>query len=178
VPEGCWQISELTNGPGASLKGLEIGFQVPFSELSENLPPVIKHLGVVANYTLVDSEVDYDFLGNTVTERLIGLSNRSYNATLYYDDSIFNARFSLAHRSDFLVGGPNFTNNLWEYQESDTRLDFSASYNVTDYLRLTLEAINLLNTPNANTKVDVDAERRNYYSHTGRNVLLGARVSL
>ncbi len=176
VPEGCWQISELTNGPGATLKGLELGFQAPLSAFFEELPPVINGLGFVANYTLVDSEVEYDFLPNvTVTERLIGLSNRSYNATLYYEDSIFGARFSLAHRSDYLLGAaPNQTGNLWEFSQSETRLDFSSSYNVTEQLKISLEALNLLDTPTA-TLVDVDAERRVLYTHTGRNVLLGAR---
>jgi iron complex outermembrane recepter protein len=174
--EGCWQISELTNGPGANLKGLEVGFQAPFNAFYGALPPVIENMGVVANYTLVDSNVDYVFGNTDITERLLGLSNRSYNATLYYDDSTFGARLSIAHRSDYLLAGPNSTGNLWEYNESDTRLDFSSSYNVTKNLKLSLEALNLLDTPTA-TKVDVDAERRVLYAHTGRNVLLGARVS-
>jgi iron complex outermembrane recepter protein len=174
-PEGCWEISELTDGPGATLKGLELGFQAPFNVFYSALPPIIRSMGVVANYTLIDSKVDYDFSGTTVTERLIGLSNRSANATLYYDDTIFGARLSLAHRSDWLLGnGPNQTGNLWEFNLPETRLDFSSTFNVNEYLRLTFEAVNLLNTP-TNTMVDVDARRRNLYSHTGRNFLLGAR---
>jgi iron complex outermembrane receptor protein len=176
VPEGCWEISELTNGPGATLKGLEVGFQAPFNVFYGGLPVILRSMGVIANYTLVDSEVDYDFSGTTITERLLGLSNRSYNATLYYDDGSFGARFSLAHRSDYLLNGPNQGGNLWEYSESETRLDFSSSYDVNKYLKFSLEAVNLLNTPTA-TKVDIDAERRVLYNHTGRNILLGARLT-
>jgi TonB-dependent receptor len=176
-PDGCWEISELQNGPGATLKGLELGFQAPFNVFYAGLPIILRSMGVVANYTLVDSEVDYDFSGTTITERLLGLSNRSANATLYYDDSIFGARLSLAYRSDYLLNGPNQTGNLWEFSESETRLDFSSSFNVNEYLRLTLEAVNLLDTPTA-TLVDVDAERRVLFNHTGRNVLLGARLTL
>ena len=175
-PEGCWNISELTNGPGASLKGLEVAFQMPFSEFYGRLPPVINAFGFLANYTLVDSEVSYDFLGNTVKERLTNLSNHSINATLYYDDSKFGARLSAAYRSDYLLGGPANTGNLWDYAVPEVRLDFASSYNVTEYLKLSFEAVNLLNTP-VNTKTDVDAERRILYSHTGRNFLLGARVT-
>jgi TonB-dependent receptor len=174
VPEGCWDISELTDGPGANVKGLEAAFQAPFHAFFGGLPVVLRDMGVVTNLTLVDSEVNYDFAGNSIKERLLGLSNMSYNATLYYDDTRFGARFSLAHRSDFLTAGPNSAGNLWEYTESETRLDFSSSYNVNEYLKLSLEALNLLDTPIA-TKVDVDAERRVQYSHTGRNVLLGAQ---
>ena len=175
-PAGCWEISALTNGPGSTVKGLELGFQAPFNAFYRALPVVIRDMGIVANYTYVDSTADYDFSGNTVTERLIGLSNGSYNATLYYDDSTLNARVSVAHRSDYLLEGPNRTGNLWEYVESETRVDFASSYNVTDYLKLSLEAINLTNTPFA-TKVDVDAKRRVLYNKTGRTVLLGARFS-
>ena len=87
-------------------------------------------MGILANYTYVDSTADYNFSGTTVTERLLGLSNGQYNATLYYDDSKFNARFSLAYRSDYLIDGPNRAGNLWEYVESETRLDFASGYNV------------------------------------------------
>ena len=173
---GCWDISQLTNGPGSTVKGLELGFQAPFKAFYEALPVVVRDMGIIANYTYVDSEADYAFLTNTVTERLIGLSNSSYNATLYYDDSVFNARLSLAYRSDYLIEGPNRTGNLWEFVEAETRLDFASSYIVTENLKISLEALNLLNTP-FSSRVDVDADRRVMYNHTGRTYLLGARFS-
>jgi TonB-dependent receptor len=175
-PAGCWLISELTDGPGSTVRGLELGFQAPFNAFYGALPPVIRGMGILANYTYVDSTADYDFAGNTVTERLLGLSNGSYNATLYYDDSIFSARVSLAYRSDFLLNGPNQTGNLWEYTEGNTRVDAASSYNVTDSLKVSLEALNLTDSPNA-TRVDVDAERRVLYNKSGRTYLLGARYS-
>jgi iron complex outermembrane receptor protein len=175
-PAGCWTISELTNGPGSKLKGLEVGFQAPFSTFYRALPPVIRSMGVLANYTYVDSEANYDFLGNSVTERLLGLSNGQYNATLYYDDATFDARVSLAYRSDFLNAGPNSTGNLWDYTESITRVDASSGYDVTEHLKVSFEALNLTNTPNS-TRLDIDAQRRFTYTKAGRTFLLGARVS-
>jgi outer membrane receptor for monomeric catechols len=65
---------------------------------------------------------------------------------------------------------------LWTFQESDTRLDFSSSYDVTKHLKLSLEGLNVTNTPFAQ-KVDVDANRRNLYNKSGRTFLLGARLS-
>jgi iron complex outermembrane recepter protein len=175
-PQGCWEISELADGPGATVKGLEIALQAPFSTFYGHLPPVIDGMGFVANYTLVDSSVDYTFSGNTINERLVGLSNHSYNATLYYEDAKFGARLSAAYRSQWLLGGPANTGNLWDYAVGETRLDFSSSYNVNEHLKLSLEALNLTNTP-INTITDVDAKRRLLYNNTGRNFLLGARVS-
>jgi iron complex outermembrane recepter protein len=175
-PVGCWNISELTNGPGSTVKGLELGFQAPFRVFYGALPVVIRDMGIVANYTYVDSSADYDFFGNPVRERLIGLSNGSYNATLYYDDSRFNARVSLAYRSDYLVGGPNSQGNLWTYNEAETRVDFSSGYNVNEHLKISLEALNLTDTA-FSQRADVDAQRRGLYNKYGRTFLLGARVT-
>ena len=176
LPEGCWSISQLSNGPGSTVKGIEVGFQAPFRAFSSALPVVLRDMGILANYTYVDSKADYTFFGNPVEERLLFLSNHQYNATLYYDDSRFSARASLAYRSDFLTEGPTSQGNLWAYTEPNTRLDASTSYNVNRYLKLSLEGLNLLNTPGSG-RVDVDAERRAVYTKTGRTILLGARFS-
>jgi iron complex outermembrane receptor protein len=174
-PLGCWSISRLTNGPGSTVKGVEVGFQAPFRAFSEALPPVLRDMGVLANYTYVDSTADYTFFGNPVKERLLFLSNGQYNATLYYDDSRFSARASLAYRSNFLTEGPTSQGNLWAYAEATTRVDASTSYNVNEHLELSLEALNLIDTSGAG-RVDVDAERRATYTKFGRTFLLGARV--
>jgi iron complex outermembrane recepter protein len=175
-PAGCWDISQLTNGPGATLRGLEIAFQAPFATFYGGLPVVLRDMGVVANYTFVDSSVNYDFFGNSIKERLIGLSRGSLNGTLYYEDSKFSARASLAYRSDYLAGGPNSQGNLWTIQESDARVDASTSYNVTDYLKISLEGLNLTNSAFSQI-VDIDAKRRLMYNKNGRTFLLGARVT-
>jgi iron complex outermembrane receptor protein len=175
-PVGCWEISELTNGPGATLRGLEVGFQSPFSTFYAALPPIIRGMGFMGNFTLLGSDTTYDFSGNSVKERLFGLSNRSFNATLYYEDSKFGARVSVANRSDYLTGGPNVNDNLWEFVEQTTRVDFSSSYYVLKNLEISFEALNLTDTP-YDAKVDVDANRRLLYNRTGRNFLLGARFS-
>jgi iron complex outermembrane receptor protein len=174
-PAGCWSISDLTNGPGSKVTGVELGFQAPFRAFSAGLPIVLRDMGVLANYTYVDSKADYQYFGNTVRERLIGLSNGQYNATLYYDDSTFSARASLAYRSDFLTGGPASQGNLWDFTESSTRLDASTSYNINEHLKVSFEALNLTDAP-FSSRVDIDAERRALYNKFGRTYLLGARV--
>jgi outer membrane receptor protein involved in Fe transport len=133
-------------------------------------------MGVLANYTFVDSTADYTYLGNPVRERLLGLSKGQYNATVYYDDSRFSARASLAYRSDFLTEGPTSQGNLWAYTEGSTRLDASTSYNVNDHLKISLEALNLTDTPGVG-RVDIDAKRLAVYNKFGRTYLLGARLS-
>ena len=175
-PAGCWSLSQLSNGPGSTVKGIELGFQAPFRAFSSALPVVIRDMGVLANYTYVDSKADYTYFGNPVQERLLFLSNGQYNATLYYDDATFSARASLAYRSDYLTEGPTSQGNLWAYTEASTRLDASMSYTVNEYLKLSLEGLNLLNTPGS-VRVDVDAQRRALYAQNGRTYLLGARFA-
>jgi TonB-dependent receptor len=178
---GCWEITRLQNGPGASLKGLEVGLQAPFSSLYGKLPPIIRNMGFAGNFTLIDSKRNYPFAGNTVSERLFLLSNTSVNATLYYEDTKFGARLSMANRSQYLGtnlpnSGPPVSGNLFEYTEGTTRFDFSSSYKLIKELEFTFEALNLTNTPNA-TGVDIDAKRRYAYTRTGRNFMLGARFT-
>ncbi len=48
------------------------------------------------------SRFPWDFSGNQIQERLAGLSSHSANATLYYDDSRFSLRGSLAWRSQYI----------------------------------------------------------------------------
>jgi TonB-dependent receptor len=175
-PAGCWSISQRTNGPGAKVKGVEIALQAPFRAFYGELPIVLRDMGFMANYTYVNSSANYTYFGNPVKERLQGLSNNQYNATLYYDDARFNTRVSVAYRSDFLGEGPTSQGNLWAYTESDLRMDFSMGYNINDHFKVSFEGLNVINTP-VSVRVDVDAERRALYNKFGRTFLLGARVS-
>lgn len=103
------------------------------------------------NYVYVSSEVDY-FVGanaeQTVTTDLTGLSKHSANGTLYYDDGRLSLRTSLNYRSGYLVtvpsGGPG---SDVDGVRSSIFVDASSSYAVTDRLRLTIEAQNLVPEP-------------------------------
>ncbi len=172
-PAGCWEISQLVNGPGADVTGYEIAFQTPLSTWMPDVP-VLRNMGVVLNYTYVDSEVDYNYNGNDITERLLGLSNDSYNATVYYENERFGARVSVANRGDYLRSGPDRSDNLWEFVDPATYVDISSTYHATDNLSITFEVLNLTDEP-SDEWVDIDARRRLDLYHTGVNWLLGAR---
>jgi TonB-dependent receptor len=173
-PQGCWEINELVNGEGADLDGYEISFQAPFDGFIGKDIPFISNLGVIGNYTYVDSTVEYDYFGNKIKERLLNLSNDSYNATLYYENEVFQARISWANRSDYLQSGPNRSGNLWQVADGTTYVDFAASYQVNDNLELTLQATNLTDEA-SEFFVDTDANRRLESYQTGTNILLGVR---
>ena len=135
------------NTNGGTLKGLELNFQQPFTFL----PGMGKNFGVLLNYTMVDSKIEYlvsPTSSVTITDDLLNLSPRSWNATLYYDDGTFSGRLSASSRSDFLTRVPGQNNNDVEGKASSLNLDLSLSYKANKHLEYTLEGINLLNTPN------------------------------
>ena len=138
-----------------------------------------KDMGLTGNYTYVNSQFEYDFSGNMVTERLTGLSTHSVNATLYYDDDTFSLRGSLAWRSQFINHtSANRSGNLFQLNEPEPRFDMSSSYKITENLQLNLEALNVTDAAAVNTVVDVDARRHLTYSKSGRTIFLGARATL
>ena len=96
-----WAINTIVNGTGASLEGVEIAVQGPFSFL----PGFLSRFGGILNATFVDSDADYTVSGPAVVPgggtvatvrnaTLFGLSNRAFNGTLYYEDAKFSARVS------------------------------------------------------------------------------------
>jgi TonB-dependent receptor len=168
-----WQFSLPRNTPGGPLSGWEVGVQMPFFFL----PGVWSNFGVAANFTHVESEIDYvDALGNpTVTADLTGLSAESWNATLYYEDERFSARVSGAFRSDYLTTIPGRNGNTSESTAETLNIDFASSYAISDRLRLTLEGLNLTDEV-SDQFLDPD-NRSSFYHHYGRQVLAGIRFT-
>lgn len=171
-PSAEWQFNLPSNTPGGDLKGFEVSYQQPFSFL----PGIWSNFGAVLNYTWVDSEVDYmDATGLVIaTEDLTGLSKRAYNATLYFDNRTFSARLSAAYRSDYLTQVPGRNGNDVEGTAETFNLDFSTSYNITENVSVSLEALNLTDEVD-DQWVSGIADRLSYYHHQGRQFFLGAR---
>jgi iron complex outermembrane receptor protein len=163
------------NTEGGPLQGFEISYQQPF----RFLPGLLANTGVQLNYTHVESEIDYcndTFCATFVTANLVNLSPNSYNATLYYEDEKFSARVSAAIRDEYLQNVPGRNGNNIEGKKETLNLDASASYQLTDQVQLTLEALNLTDEANHQFVGDgADRESTSVYHHTGRQVFVGAR---
>ena len=168
-----WTLNSPTNTPGGDLKGAELSFQEPFSFL----PGVFSSFGAIMNYTYVQSNIKYV---NTspgaafVTNSLLNLSKNAANATLYYDNGTWSARVSGAYRSPYLTNVPGQNLNDVEGTKQTINIDFAASWNVTEQLQVTAEALNLTNQFQYQY-VDTNGNRMNYYHQQGRDFLLGAR---
>ena len=178
-----WTIATTGNGAGASLEGVEVALQAPFTFL----PGFLSNFGGIVNATFVDSSATYTQQGPatvpggslpsvTVENTLYGLSKTQYNATLYYEDSKFSARASVSYRDGFTDGGSG-TGNVFEGYSAITNVDASVRYKVTDYLELSVEGTNLTDAYRERW-TDITA-RRNYESnHFGRTILVGARIKM
>lgn len=179
-PAEDYVFSRPTNTPGGPLKGFEISYQQPFTFL----PGAFSNLGVQANFTHVESEIDYCTTAACtayVTANLVNLSPDAWNATLYYDDGRFNARVSAAYRDTYYQQVPasnGGSRGIVATGKTETlSIDASASFDVTDHLTLTLEGINLTDEANRQNHGELDGVRDStyVYHHTGRQVFVGAR---
>jgi iron complex outermembrane recepter protein len=168
-----WQFNLPTNTDGGNLKGYEVSYQQPLSFL----PGFLSRLGLILNYTGVQSEIQYVKLVGTETtfvkDDLTGLSPSAFNATLYWENEVFGARVSAAYRDEYLTTVPGRNNNDVEGTAETLNIDFSATWTVMQNLDLTLEALNL--TDEFQDQWLDPADRISYYHHQGRQFLLGAR---
>lgn len=176
-----WNVNAPGNSPGGKLDGFEVSYQQPFWFL----PGVWSNFGLIANYTYVDSKIDYlgVVAGETVVvrpnETLVNLSRNTSNFTVYYEDERLSARVSLADRSDYLTNVPGRNGTYIERTKGTTNIDFSAGYRITDQLRLTFEALNLTDEPE-NQRLDVTdagSDVVSYFHRTGRQYFLGLRYT-
>jgi TonB-dependent receptor len=171
--EEVFQVTSPVNTNGGKLSGFEVSVQQPFSFL----PGAWSNLGVLLNYTQVKSKIDYlisPTSSSVITDDLLNLSPKSYNATLFYDDGTFSARVSTSYRSGFLTRVPGQNNNDVEGKNSSTNVDISLSYKWNKQLEFTLEGVNLTNTPND----QFISRARNssvVYHVTGREYMAGVR---
>lgn len=184
LSQPIWTLSTTINGSGAKLNGWEIAAQVPFSAFTEGF---LKHFGVIANATFISSNATFNLQGPaiapggalqnvTVTNTLSNVSKQAYNGTLYYDDGKFAARVMLSYRGRYHEGASG-TGNLLEGYGATTNLDASIRYKVTDWLELSLEGNNLLDTYRYRF-TDFDADRNYENNHFGRTFLFGTRFKL
>ena len=153
------EISQVENGGNAELNGFEVIYQQPFTFL----PGIWQNFGFTGNYTYVDSD------------EILGFSPNAYNATIYFENERWSARFSSAYRDAYRTVSPNAAGRN-EQGVSDTfNLDFAMSFKLNDTIDLTFEAINL--TDEFEHQVFDVGSLVNVYHHTGTEFLFGFRWS-
>lgn len=172
-PTLLWAFNKPVNTPGGPVEGFEISVQTPFFFL----PGFLSNFGAIVNYTNVESDIDYVNSSGAVvvTAPLTGLSEESWNVTLYYEDDRLSARISGAYRSEYLTTIPGRNGNTSESTASTLNVDFAASYRLNDRLRFTLEGLNL--TDEVSDQYLSPDDRMSFYHHYGRQFSAGIRFT-
>ncbi len=123
----------------SSLTGVELAFQRTFADL---LPAPLDGLGVIANWTIINSGSDFRNEKTNAAYGIPGLSDNTINFTMFYEKDRIAARLSYNLRDDFLdqtadgQGHPYFVGSY-------SQLDASIGITLNDNVAFSLEAINL-----------------------------------
>jgi iron complex outermembrane recepter protein len=179
-----WTLATTVNGSGATLKGVELAAQIPFSAFTSGF---LGNFGVLANATFIDSNANFNLQGPAIapggalqnvalTNTLSNVSKRAYNGTFYYDDGAFSARVMVSYRGRYHEGASG-TGNLLEGYGATTNVDASVRYKLTEWMELSVEGNNLLDTYRYRF-TDFDADRNYENNHFGRTLLFGARFKI
>ncbi len=169
-PNREFQFRTTTNGEGATIKGVELGLNLPFSAFASG---ALANFGVLGNVTYVDSQQEIEFEDQIFETTFGGVSKYSANGTVYYDDGRISIRMSGAYRSGYNTGSSG-NGNFLEGYTSSFNLDAAIRYKVTDSVELTLDGNNL--TDDYRYRWTDDNARRNYENnHFGRIIMAGVR---
>jgi len=168
TPDELFSVTRSNNTNGGPLRGWEVNLQLPF----RFLPGKLSNFGVLANFTHVRSRINY-IVSPTITRSapLVGLSPETASGTLYYEDSKFSIRSTVNYRAAFLTGIPGPTDSDANGNARSVFVDASASYKISDRVKLIAEASNLTNETN---RLYTDTTRKDplYTAYFGRTFAL------
>ena len=160
-----FQIQQPINSEDAHIYGLEIAGQYFLGDTG---------LGVAAGYTLVRGDIGYDITAGTTADQfaLLGLSD-TFNASLIYENYGFSARLTYNWRDAFLTNNSRGSSRNPVFVDSYDQLDLNVSYDVTENIAVSFEAINLTGS---NTKTYARTENQPWFIVDGRpRYYVGAR---
>lgn len=206
LADGVWAIRQFQDAPGGTIRGVEITAQTDFFFLPEPFDKfgfIANFTHIDSELTYLTGTVLATRQGQAVATAqnsfaegpFLNTSPDAFNATLYYEDSKFSARVSAAYRTRYVNRFPLASGTCavgtttnggaacnapviadFGYTENTLNVDFASSYNVTEFLRLTLEARNLTNEPTYRTMYEANPVTQLYQS-TGRILTVGARLT-
>jgi iron complex outermembrane receptor protein len=165
-----YTITRPVNGTDeVTIDGFELGAQLAF----DFLPGAWRNFGIMANATFSD---DKGFRGtNLLTGELLpfpGVSETSYNASLYYENETFSVRTAYNWREAWLLN-PAGRGGLPEFNDDYGTLDASASWNINDNFTAFFDVVNLLDEQ----KVEFNNPFRRIGNETfGQRMYLGLRA--
>ncbi|MEM9386802.1 MAG: TonB-dependent receptor [Pseudomonadota bacterium] len=133
-PEAVFAITRPLNAQERSVNGLELSLQHLFGASG---------FGMQLNYTLVSSDAEYDRSNFEQQAILIGLSD-SANLVGFYENDRFSIRAAANWRDEFLFAENQLrATNEPVFFDEYLQIDLSASYQLTERLRVVAQGLNL-----------------------------------
>ncbi|WP_350433159.1 TonB-dependent receptor [Shewanella sp. H8] len=168
-------VSQPLNGNGGYVQGIEASLSIDFGIFVEQL----SGFGTILSGSYNDSEVKETADSDPTT--LPGLSEKTFNATVYYENSGFEARISSRYRSDFLGEVTKISLQRENVNiKAETVVDAQIGYDFTESgidalygLSVQFQVNNLTNEPFTSYTGDDQRLVRDYQNY-GRNFMLGA----
>ncbi|QYX63664.1 TonB-dependent receptor [Shewanella putrefaciens] len=163
----------MNNAEGGYIRGLELAYTQVFA----SLPDLFSGLGFNASYSYTESEVQSitSLGGDSATQSLPGLSNNVLSATLFYGYEGFETRISARYRDAFVSEQVAINDQVVNF-DSETVMDYQASYQVMDGLNVLFQVNNLTDEP---TKSYFGTEQKTgTLQYFGREFFLGFTYAL
>ncbi len=140
-----YDLFQPLNGDSATIFGAEVAFQRQL----DFLPGFARNFSLYLNYTYLTSSADGITNEDGEVRSDIDLPNTApnmFNGSLGYADKRFTARLSANFSDSYIdeIGGNAFEDR---YYDTQFFLDFSASFTITDQLRLYADLNNITNQP-------------------------------
>ncbi len=130
-PVLTFEFTTPANLDSAEVDGWEFNIQHMFGDSG---------FGAIANYTIVNSDAEYDVRNVDGNRALAGLSD-SFNLVGFYETDRLQVRAAYNWRDEFLLRGGNEP----VFTEAYGQLDANASYEINDYFTVFVEGLNLTN---------------------------------
>jgi TonB-dependent receptor len=150
------------------------GVELTGSHAFTYLPAPFDGFGVMGGYNYVEANFEFpdpSSVGPYVDPaNLRGLSKHTANASVYWEKYGFSLRASYLYRSAYSKPNSNSNRSV----DDSNYLNLSAQYDVTSYLQLKLQALNVTNTRDVMYKPGEDAITE--VSESGPQYFFGARV--
>ncbi|GGP84423.1 TonB-dependent receptor [Shewanella ulleungensis] len=168
-------VTQPQNGQGGYVQGIEASLSLDFGLFADQL----EGFGTILSGSYNDSEVKET--SDSAATTLPGLSEKTFNATVYYENAGFEARISSRYRSDFLgeVTAISLT-RVNVNVKAETVVDAQIGYDFTESgidalygLSVQFQVNNLTNEP-FTSYTGEDARHVRDYQNYGRNFMLGA----
>ncbi|PXA96556.1 TonB-dependent receptor [Nostoc sp. 3335mG] len=163
-----FDVYQPVNAEGSyTVSGVELNAVLPFSMIAGWLDG----FGVNANVTFLDSSLtgqsDLD-----IPTSPIGLSDNTYNATLFYEKGPLSLRVSYNRKGAYVE---RIERNMYPvYRDAYGQFDIAASYQLTRNFRVELQGINVGNEKT--TGYTMDPAFPTTYEFSGSRISLGVRA--